>query len=223
MRGMLNRIRWRAKRLLARYHSQGAEEAIILSVLGGQRSGFYIDVGAHHPIDYSNTYRLYQRGWHGLCLEPNPALLPKFKAVRPRDVVVAAAAAHYDGTASFHLGHHSVHSSLTHSAARHTGTLEVAVRRLAGLLEELGLHEPIDLISIDTEGTELEVLEGLDLTRHRPRLIVLEYNTAATINLAAQPYLLEHGYQILAVTCWNIIATDRLEQDYASLCPQRRR
>ena len=80
-------------------------------------------------------------------------------------------------------------------------------------------HTPIDLISVDTEGTEIDVLEGLDLSRNRPHIIVAEYNTAGRINQDLQGYLLGHGYGILAVTCWNIIATDRLHKDYQALCP----
>lgn len=220
---MLRPLIERARNRLRRYYSQGNEQGLIEAVLGGQARGFYIDVGAHDPVRYSNTYALYQRGWSGLCLEPNPALHPRFHAARPRDRLLAAAASDRDGSAHLHLGRHSVHSSLAHSEARHVDSLEVSVRRLDSLLAELRIADPIDLISVDTEGTELEVLDGLDLSRHRPRLIVLEYNTASVINKNAQPYLIGHGYQILAMTCWNIIATDDLERDYRALCPRRAR
>jgi len=203
------------------YYSQGGEDVLINRVFSGDQEGFYIDVGAHDPVHYSNTYRLYCRGWRGLCLEPNHSLHPRFKELRPRDHLIAVAAGKHDGTALFHLGHHTVHSSLTHSANRHGSSVEIPVRRLESLLDELMLHHRIDLLSVDTEGTEIEVLEGLNLSRYRPRLIVLEYNTASVINREAQSYLIHKGYQILGVTCWNVIATDRLEEDYRVLCPKK--
>jgi FkbM family methyltransferase len=199
--------------------SQGGEAQIIERVFCNRPGGFYIDVGAHDPVVYNNTFGLYRKGWRGICIEPNAALRSRFQSIRPEDMLVNAAASDYEGQAVFHLGRYSVHGSLKYSTRRHVDKITVTVRRLDNLLKELGIKRKIDLISIDTEGTELDVLEGLDLSINRPHLIALEYNTASEINRKVQPYLVNHGYQVLAVTCWNIIATDRLEEDYAVLCP----
>src|ERR1700722_12085958 len=50
--------------------------------------GVYVDIGAYDPIRASNTHRLYQRGWHGLNIEPNPDQIPRFVEFRPRDTTV---------------------------------------------------------------------------------------------------------------------------------------
>ena len=204
------------------YDTQGDEEGIINAVFGERKEGFYIDVGAHDPVHYSNTYALYKRGWRGLCFEPNEKLHAKFREVRPGDTLVTAAASNYDGSASFFLGKHSTHSSMAHSDQRHVEKIEVNVRRLDNVMKEMGIARKIDLISVDTEGTELDVFEGLDLSVNRPRLIVVEYNTANVINKELQPYLIGKGYQVLAMTCWNIIATDKMEEDYKVLCPAKK-
>lgn len=49
--------------------SQFEEDGIIAELLP-QRCGVYVDIGAYHPISDSNTYALYQRGWHGLAIDP---------------------------------------------------------------------------------------------------------------------------------------------------------
>ena len=203
----------------SKYYTQGDEERIISAVFNGIQNGFYIDIGAHHPIRYSNTYKLYQLGWRGICFEPNERLHKAFKQVRPRDTLLPYAASNYEGEAEFFIGQYDVHSSLSHSASRHQETIKVNVRKLESILQERGVDEPIDLISIDTEGTEVDVLEGLNLSLNRPRLIIAEFNTASNINKDLQPYLIQHDYQILAVTCWNVIATDKFETDYVVHCP----
>lgn len=203
-------------------HSQGDEQQILEALFADQACGTYIDVGAHHPVTFSNTYWLYRRGWRGLCLEPNAALHDRFQRVRPGDRLITAAAGTEDGEAWFHLGHHDVHGSLAYAETRHQGRVRVPVRRLDTILRDSAIAAP-DLLSIDTEGTEIAVLEGLNLQQNRPRIIVAEYNTAGRINLDLQPYLVGHGYGILAMTCWNVIATDALARDYRILCPRWQR
>ena len=46
-------------------YSQEGEDMILSKIFGGQKSGFYVDVGAHHPLRFSNTYLFYLRGWGG--------------------------------------------------------------------------------------------------------------------------------------------------------------
>ena len=48
--------------------------------------GFYLDVGAYHPVYLSNTYLFYQRGWSGITIEPTPGSAAEFRAIRPRDI-----------------------------------------------------------------------------------------------------------------------------------------
>ena len=54
-------------------------------------SGFYVDVGAHHPIRFSNTFRLYRKGWRGLNIDANPGSMKRFHHTRPRDINIEAA------------------------------------------------------------------------------------------------------------------------------------
>jgi len=53
-------------------YGQYGEDALVFSALKPSRRGFYVDVGAYDPLEGSNTYKLYQRGWRGLTIEPNP-------------------------------------------------------------------------------------------------------------------------------------------------------
>jgi len=70
-----------------RHYAQVGEDIIVGGLLRGAQ-GFYIDVGAHPPQRYSNTQLLYERGWRGINVEPNPAAARAFARVRPRDTIL---------------------------------------------------------------------------------------------------------------------------------------
>ena len=68
--------------------SQYGEDVLLYDFLPRYR-GFYIDVGAYHPWQGSNTYKLYLRGWNGITVEPNQDTATLFNRVRPRDTHLA--------------------------------------------------------------------------------------------------------------------------------------
>ena len=64
--------------------SQSFEDLLLLKILPS--TGKYLDIGAHHPIRYSNTLALNKLGWRGVNIDANPNLLQDFEKFRPRDV-----------------------------------------------------------------------------------------------------------------------------------------
>ncbi len=67
-------------------YSQEGEDMILQRILGDKKHGFYVDVGAHHPRRFSNTYLFYRRGWSGINIEPNPEAMNAFQVDRERDI-----------------------------------------------------------------------------------------------------------------------------------------
>src|SRR5215510_10661697 len=61
--------------------SQQGEDLILARLFEGQRRGFYVDVGAHHPRRFSNTFLLYRRGWRGLNIDAAPGSMRLFRLV----------------------------------------------------------------------------------------------------------------------------------------------
>ena len=66
--------------------SQQGEDIIIQNYFENKFDGFFIDIGAYHPIKYSNTFALYLKGWKGINIEPNPDNIPLFQNIRRRDI-----------------------------------------------------------------------------------------------------------------------------------------
>ena len=70
-------------------YSQEAEDLLMYKLLKETHrvsNGFYVDIGAHHPIRFSNTYLFYKMGWHGINIDPIPGMKQQFNFFRPRNI-----------------------------------------------------------------------------------------------------------------------------------------
>ena len=157
-----------------------------------RRPGFFVEAGANDGFDQSNTYHLErEHGWTGLLVEAVPELCALAVAERPRSRVVnCALVASGDDRAEVEIRYGGLRSIVagTHgSEAADRAWVEpafdlgledaysvvVPARTLTSLLDEMQAPE-IDLLSLDVEGYEAQVLAGLDLERHAPRLVLVE-------------------------------------------------
>ncbi|MCW2245810.1 FkbM family methyltransferase [Azospirillum fermentarium] len=206
-------IRGHNAREPVRSFSQFGEDQILYRLFRDIPFGRFADVGAHHPVQMSNTYGLYTRGWRGVCLEPHPKLNALFQTYRPEDVCLDIAASDKDGEMEFFHGEHTVHSSLKRSFI-HTTSTPVQVRRLETVLDELNFPHEFELLSIDTEGTEINVLLGLNLEKYRPRVIISEVDTAGKMNYELMAFLPANGYYVIWQNGTNVIASRFFREDY---------
>lgn len=200
-----------------RTYSQYGED-IFLAELLLEPKGVYVDVGAFHPKYGSNTYRLWRRGWRGINIDVDSYKLRLFQRFRPDDINVQAAVSNENGQRVFYSqagGSYGSMSSLEPAFAADRGIRldrEVIEQHVSAftLNELLEKHltsvnrfptDTIDLLSMDVEGHEMAVLQGLDLDRYRPRVICVEIHATDLEDLQQQPvfwYLQEHGYRLHA-------------------------
>lgn len=157
-------------------------------------AGFFIEAGANDGYSQSNTYFLEtRRGWRGLLVEGMPELYERCKVLRKRSRVVHCAlvsSAYSKPTAVMRFAHlmSVVDGSLKRQEdqQRHielgievqglggSYSVEVPARTLESLLDEIAGLPRIDLLSLDVEGYELQVLQGINLDRYQPRFILVE-------------------------------------------------
>jgi FkbM family methyltransferase len=185
-------------------YAQNGEDVLLERLFGRQADGFYVDVGANDPTDLSLTKHFYDRGWHGVNIEPVPDAFARLCAERPRDTNLNVGVAAGAGEMTFYeLPDQSVLSTFSAEQAalyRAEGRqlVERPVRVLP-LAEVFAAHadRAIDFLSIDVEGLEREVLAGGDWQRWRPRVVLLEAtrpNTTEPMHQDWEPLLLEAGY-----------------------------
>lgn len=179
------------------------EDVLLWRCLHSVTLGFYVDIGAHDPTDRSVTRAFYEKGWHGLNVEPNPEYAQKLRKERPRDQTLQVAIGTGDGHAAVHdfggLSTIVKDVAADHVAAQFRATeFRVPVTTLAAILNDLDRQE-IHFLKIDAEGYEREVLIGADFKRFRPWIVLMKAvkATAAIPNLGkGERLLLEAGYQL---------------------------
>lgn len=195
-------------------YAQGKEDVILLRLFGEKHRGYFVDVGANNGVFISNTYTLYRQGWRGICIEPNPEAFAKLVKVRERDICLKVAVGSEPGVLqlSWQEGI-SEGSVLGDPTLRNTMKTQVEVQRLDQLLRTHGAPTDFDLLSIDVEGRELDVLEGMDWKTYRPHLILLEYNQGGDVNADAVELVLQRGYRPIFINRWNVIFSSQWERD----------
>lgn len=168
--------------------------------------GVFIEAGANDGVNQSNTYYFERmRGWTGLLVEPVPALAAECRRNRRAKVVEAALVAedipgatveiHVAGLMSTVAGalgdeattQRHIETGLAVQGLRRQESLLVPARTLSAVIDEVGLRQPIDLLSLDIEGGEAAALCGLDFHRHAPRWICVEARDEAAINAVLEP------------------------------------
>lgn len=157
---------------------------ILDRIFSGSFTGFYVDVGAHHPHRFSNTYKLYKKGWNGLNIEPNPDSHGLFVKDRKRDINLNIGISTQSGTLKYYMFDEPalntfnpdvVQSRLTNTHYKLLKEVEVSVSTLKRVFDEkISPTTVINFMTIDVEGLDLEVLQSNDWTKYRPEWILVE-------------------------------------------------
>jgi FkbM family methyltransferase len=187
-------------------YAQYYEDMHLDRCFNGQPTGFYIDVGAGHPVHSNVSFYFYLRGWSGITIEPNPWLAQLSAGVRSRDRQIDALLGAEPGQAIFHLieEFHGLSTTIeSHALAaqkaysKSAKAFPLPVTTLNDICRE---HAPeqIDFLKIDVEGAEQAVLQGNDWQCFRPRVVLVEALVPITLTPAWdawEPILTGNGYR----------------------------
>jgi FkbM family methyltransferase len=185
-------------------YAQNFEDVLLNRLFKDVPSGFYVDVGACHPNFDSVTRLFYDRGWSGLNLDPSSYYQQLLNKHRPRDVNLQLAASSQKGIVEFFEVIGTGYSSVTSDAVQRAASSGAPVRKstviadtLSSILDQYAAGKSIDFLKIDVEGHERDVIEGLNLERHRPKVILVEAvhpDTQAPQWDLWENYILQGGY-----------------------------
>lgn len=187
-------------------YAQNFEDVILWRCFGSLNDGFYVDVGAYDPQEHSVTKAFYDRGWHGVNIEPVGALYHRLEQARPRDINLQIAAGNTNSTIKmYEVANTGLSTTVEDIASTHqrvghqVSEVRVEMRRLADIFKS---HTPreVHFLKIDVEGGAKAVIEGLDFSVNRPWVIVVE----ATLPMSQEPdfnawdsLILDGGYDFV--------------------------
>ena len=198
-------------------YSQEGEDLVVDRMVEGKKNGFYIDVGAHHPYRYSNTYLFYKKGWKGVNIDPLPGLKTLFRLRRPRDTFVEMGVSLKPSRLTYFAFNEPALNTFDAALAfKRNGDKtckliarnEVMTDTLASILKSINCPTDIDLLSVDVEGLDLEVLQSNDWTTFNPKIIIVECLASDLVRLPEDPiylYLVNLSYKMIAKTGHSVI------------------
>ena len=194
-------------------YAQEGEDMVLKRIFNNQLNGFYVDVGAHHPMRFSNTYNFYKIGWHGINIEPNPDSYSLFKKHRSKDVNINCGVAKKNGSLEYYMFNESAlntfdgevfNSRIQNTNFKHINTVSIEVVTLTDLLDmHLPRNQKIDYLTIDVEGLDLDVIKSNDWQKYRPSWVLVEQLNLSDIedlDFETHHYMKSVGYVLFAKT-----------------------
>jgi len=189
----------------------------------------YIDIGAHHPFNLSNTALFYKKGYKGINIEPNPLLIKQFKKHRKKDVNLNIGIGEREGKFAFYNLSDPALSTFVKEEA------EILIKNnRVSLIEELNLDIlPINsviekysnskfpnFLSLDVEGLDEKILHTIDFNFSAPDVICVEtikYGTDGKYskNDSIINFLTSKGYCMYGETRINTIFIAQQYMDYS--------
>ena len=191
-------------------YAQEGEDLIIERIFENKNTGFYIDVGAHHPLRFSNTMKLYDRGWHGINIDANPNSMSSFQLLRPRDINLELAIGVTEKRQKFYIFNETAINTFDQKIAKHNQkagyllkeTRLVKTTPLSKIINRYAPKTKIDLLSIDIEGFDYQALNSMDWKR-LPTLILIEtlgLDLSAVVATPSHRLLTSKHYKLYAKT-----------------------
>lgn len=170
----------------ARSHAQLFQDLWVLHETKELRDGFFVEFGAANGVKFSNTFLLEEEyGWKGILAEPARSWYPEIRQRRKAKVDPRCVWSRSGETVEFVEQTNALHSamsgfSVVDPKTTTSETYAVETVSLNDLLIQNGAPPRIDFMSLDTEGSELEILKAFDFDTWDVRLIAVEHNFSDT-------------------------------------------
>jgi FkbM family methyltransferase len=196
-------------------YSQEGEDLILRRIFENQQQGFYIDVGAHHPKRFSNTYVFYKHGWRGINIDAMPDSMKLFNKFRKRDINLEKALSDKKERLTYYMFNEpALNGFLKSVSEKHISQGDGRYRIISEITMEtttlkeildfyLPLGQVIHFLSIDVEGLEMGVLRSNDWDNYKPEVILVEAldtDLEHIFNSELFIFLHSKGYSLLAKT-----------------------
>jgi FkbM family methyltransferase len=194
-------------------YSQEGEDNILNRIFENHTNGFFVDVGAHHPMRFSNTYKFYKLGWRGINIDAMPGSMEAFKIKRPEDINLEIPVADVEADSQFYIFNEPALNTFSEETAKEVErtnstykiekVVTISTKRLDTILDQyLPAGQQISFLSIDAEGYDYKILLSNNWQKYRPEVVLIESEMAlkdlagSDINKLMQ----KEGYEFYAKT-----------------------
>ncbi|EMG36826.1 methyltransferase, FkbM family [Desulfocurvibacter africanus PCS] len=177
-----------------KYFSQSGEDYLLWQTFEHKAQGFYVDIGAFDGIHLSNSFSFELAGWNGICVEPHPRYYPLCKHNRRNATCLNNACVGDKDTLEVEFlceelgllsGIDPDSKMVIESRYKARGMpfqgfekVNVPATTLDMILgSEPAIPRTIDFISIDTEGTEIDILRPFPFDKWDVKVFIIEANT----------------------------------------------
>lgn len=193
-------------------YSHEGEDMVLRKIFENRNSGFYVDVGAHHPQRFSNTCFFYELGWKGINIDPLPGGMAAFNKLRPRDINLEIGICDSEEELIYYEFKEPALNTFSKELGeqrklRNCEIIREERRKVSTLYKVLDEHmkhgQTVDFLSIDVEGLEMKVLTSNVWDRYRPDIILIEcldFDLSRPETHPVYIYLTNIGYRIIAMT-----------------------
>ncbi len=193
--------------------SQEGEDMILSRIFEDRETGFYVDIGAHHPQRFSNTMLFYQKGWRGINIDALPGSMEAFQKERPEDINLEIAISDKVEELRFYIFNDTALSTFSRTLAEEykykdeysvAGEILLKTRRLEDIfIKHLPPGQRIDFMSVDVEGLEMNVLKSNNWKVFKPQVVlteVLEFDFNNFPDTELYYFMKNNGYSFFAKT-----------------------
>jgi len=184
-----------------RTYAQHGDDLAILNIFGCLRieKPSYLDIGAHHPFELSNTALLYSRGSRGINVEANAELIPNFLKLRPEDINVCAAVVGTPRPASVWLNRVTKTSGINSllPVESKMDAVEVTATTAQEIVDKFAKGIWPDLLSLDAEGVDVDILRTVQFKEQGPKVLCVEaVSRSGNVSGELRGLLNDKGYSV---------------------------
>ena len=182
------------------HYGEFGEDILVNRILKNLETGKYVDVGCYHPYKGSLTAQLYKKGWKGINIDLSKSSIDLFNLVRKEDINLNLAVSDFNGQTSYFENSPINQQNSLIKNNDNQKKIEIDCKNLNLILEE-NKFENFEYLNIDVEGSEQNVINGINLSKYRPILITIENN-----NLHINDYIESETYKILIKNNYTFIS-----------------
>jgi hypothetical protein len=197
---------------LQKFYSQiGQDIWIIGKVYPDVDHGYFVDIGSADAEIMSNSKALEEIGWDGICVDPFPTNWKDRKCQLFREVVYSRSGQVIRFRKAGDLGGIDSHIDTWKREVESAEVVELTTTTVGDILKRANAPPFIHYVSIDTEGSEMEILKTFPFSEYTVGAFTIEHNYEEPKRQQIRQFLQQQGYRFdkeQIVDDWYILADE---------------